>query len=297
MPTGRGGLDSTICEVAEGQPSSSAWVHKRRGYHPLVATVAATGELVHVRLRKGAADTRAAQALRRRAGPRIRRAGAGGEADLALGLGVLVEHDHRHLERLDVGYTMGVAMVNPWSRPFPPSMRKPGGPSSTPATAGPRWPSAPTRASGSSCAGPPGRTPGRLVAREASLRLRHRPRRRRRRRRRVPPLPRHRRTRYSRPQRRGRPRARALWSFLRQRRLACLRCPGPQPHPLVRPFRRAHAGRPARRGPHVRARFGAVPGRLWSRGTPTLRGPLQWPWAHVFEHTLARLRALPPVPG
>ena len=42
---------------------------------------------------------------------RVRRAGATGRARHALRLGLLVERHHRHPERLDVGYTMGVRMV------------------------------------------------------------------------------------------------------------------------------------------------------------------------------------------
>jgi hypothetical protein len=47
-----------------------------------------------------------------------------------------------------------------------------------------------------------------------------------------------------------------------------------------------------------RARLIALPGRLVNRaGTPTLRGPLNWPWRHWFERRLAALRALQPAPG
>ncbi len=47
----------------------------------------------------------------------------------------------------------------------------------------------------------------------------------------------------------------------------------------------------------IRTRFLSVPGRLVNRsGTPTLRAPLEWPWAKAFEQAIARLRALPPVP-
>jgi hypothetical protein len=47
----------------------------------------------------------------------------------------------------------------------------------------------------------------------------------------------------------------------------------------------------------VRTRFLSVPGRLVSRsGRPTLRAPLEWPWAGAFERALSLLRALPPVP-
>ena len=47
-----------------------------------------------------------------------------------------------------------------------------------------------------------------------------------------------------------------------------------------------------------RTRLIAVPGRLVNHaGTPTLRGPLNWPWRHWFNHRLAALRALHPAPG
>src|SRR5439155_11678409 len=44
----------------------------------------------------------------------------------------------------------------------------------------------------------------------------------------------------------------------------------------------------------VRTQLIAVPARLVNRaGTPTLRGPLRWPWAGWFTRRLAALRALP----
>jgi hypothetical protein len=47
----------------------------------------------------------------------------------------------------------------------------------------------------------------------------------------------------------------------------------------------------------VRTRYLSVPGRLVNTsGTPTLRTPLEWPWAKTFERALEPLRALPPVP-
>ena len=48
----------------------------------------------------------------------------------------------------------------------------------------------------------------------------------------------------------------------------------------------------------LRARLVAVPGRLVNRaGVPTLRLPTDWPWAATFDGALAALRLLPPVPG
>ena len=47
----------------------------------------------------------------------------------------------------------------------------------------------------------------------------------------------------------------------------------------------------------VRTRYLSVPGRLVNiSGTPTLRAPLEWPWAKKFERGLELLRALPPIP-
>jgi hypothetical protein len=47
----------------------------------------------------------------------------------------------------------------------------------------------------------------------------------------------------------------------------------------------------------VSTRFLPVPGRLVNTsGTPTLRAPLEWPWAEAFSRALDLLRALPPVP-
>jgi hypothetical protein len=47
----------------------------------------------------------------------------------------------------------------------------------------------------------------------------------------------------------------------------------------------------------VRTRFLSVPGRIVSRsGRPTLRTPLEWPWADAFHGALDLLRLLPPIP-
>jgi hypothetical protein len=47
----------------------------------------------------------------------------------------------------------------------------------------------------------------------------------------------------------------------------------------------------------VRAEVLSVPGRLVSRsGRLTLRAPVDWPWAKVFEHAMTLLRTLRPIP-
>ena len=48
----------------------------------------------------------------------------------------------------------------------------------------------------------------------------------------------------------------------------------------------------------IRTRFLAIPGRVVNRaGKPTLRLPMNWPWATRFTHALDTLRALQPSPG
>ena len=51
-------LDSTICEVCGKAKHGAGYGYtKKLGYHPLIATRAGTGEVLHVRMRKGAANT------------------------------------------------------------------------------------------------------------------------------------------------------------------------------------------------------------------------------------------------
>jgi hypothetical protein len=49
----------------------------------------------------------------------------------------------------------------------------------------------------------------------------------------------------------------------------------------------------------LRSQLICMPGRLVNRaGTPTLRGPLHWPWQRRFDRALVKVRALPAVaPG
>jgi hypothetical protein len=51
-------VDSTICEVHGHHKQGACYGYTHRlGYHPLLATRADTGEVLHARLRKGAANT------------------------------------------------------------------------------------------------------------------------------------------------------------------------------------------------------------------------------------------------
>ncbi len=77
-------LDSTICEVHGYAKHGAAYGYTRqRGYHPLLATRADTGEILHTRMRKGSANSaRGAQRFVRETIRRVRRAGATGPVTL-----------------------------------------------------------------------------------------------------------------------------------------------------------------------------------------------------------------------
>jgi hypothetical protein len=74
-------VDSTICEVHGYHKQGACYGYTHRlGYHPLVATRAGSGEVLHARLRKGSANT--ARGIARFVDElvaRLRRAGATGE--------------------------------------------------------------------------------------------------------------------------------------------------------------------------------------------------------------------------
>ncbi len=77
-------IDSTICEVFGNQKQGAGYGYTHvLGYHPLLATRADTGETLHVRFRKGSANTqRGAQRFVREVVGRVRRAGASGPLTL-----------------------------------------------------------------------------------------------------------------------------------------------------------------------------------------------------------------------
>jgi len=106
-------LDSTICEVCGKAKHGAGYGYTRKlGYHPLIATRAWTGEVLHVRMRKGAANTqRGAVRFVEELAARVRRAGATGELIMRFDSGFWSNATIATLERLDVGYTMGVKMM------------------------------------------------------------------------------------------------------------------------------------------------------------------------------------------
>jgi hypothetical protein len=106
-------LDSTICEVCGKDKQGAGYGYtKKLGYHPLLATRASTGEVLHVRMRKGSANTqRGARRFVEELVARLRRAGASGELFMRFDSGFWSNATIATLEHLEVGYTMGIRMV------------------------------------------------------------------------------------------------------------------------------------------------------------------------------------------
>jgi hypothetical protein len=111
-------VDSTICEVCGKAKHGAGYGYtKVLGYHPLIAVRAWTGEILHVRMRKGAANTqRGAVRFVEELVARVRRAGASGELIMRFDSGFWSNATLASLERLDVGYTMGVRMIKAVTR-------------------------------------------------------------------------------------------------------------------------------------------------------------------------------------
>ena len=106
-------VDSTICEVCGKAKHGAGYGYtKKLGYHPILATRAFTGEVLHVRMRKCAANTqRGAVRFVEELVARIRRAGATGGLIMRFDSGFWSNATIATLGRLNVGYTMGVRMV------------------------------------------------------------------------------------------------------------------------------------------------------------------------------------------
>ena len=105
-------LDSTICEVCGKAKGGAGYGYTHvLGYHPLVATRSDTGEVLHARLRRGGANTgRGAVRFVEELVARVRRAGATGELIMRFDSGFWSNRTIAVLERLEVGFTMGVRM-------------------------------------------------------------------------------------------------------------------------------------------------------------------------------------------
>ncbi|MBW3537595.1 MAG: transposase [Actinobacteria bacterium] len=103
-------VDSTICEVEGHKKQGAAFGYtKVLGYHPILATRADTGEVLHARMRKGSANTaRGARRFIDELIARVQRTGPSGEIVVRVDSGFWSNHTIATLGRLDVRYTMAV---------------------------------------------------------------------------------------------------------------------------------------------------------------------------------------------
>jgi hypothetical protein len=105
-------LDSTICQVYGKQKQGAAYGYtKVLGYHPLLATWAATGEVLHARLRKGSSQ-RGTKRFVEELIARVRRAGASGALTVRADAGFWSYALIDTLNRLGVDWSITVT-INP----------------------------------------------------------------------------------------------------------------------------------------------------------------------------------------
>jgi hypothetical protein len=103
-------LDSTICEVHGKHKHGAAYGYtKVLGYHPLLATRADTGEVLHARLRKGSSQ-RGHKRFVEELIARVRRAGATGALTLRADSGFFSWELIKTLTRLGVAWSITVTM-------------------------------------------------------------------------------------------------------------------------------------------------------------------------------------------
>ena len=101
-------VDSTVCEVSGKTKAGAAYGHtKQLGYHPLVATRAETGEVLHTRLRGGSSQGGGAHFVAE-AVRRARRAGAAGELTVRADSGFFSYDLLARLERLEVSWSITI---------------------------------------------------------------------------------------------------------------------------------------------------------------------------------------------
>jgi hypothetical protein len=105
-------LDSFIGEVHGYQKQGAAFGYTReRGYHPLLASRADTGEVLHIRLRKGSANTsRGVLRFVEELIARVQRAGAEGPKLLRADSGFWSRKVFARLERAGWRYSIGVRL-------------------------------------------------------------------------------------------------------------------------------------------------------------------------------------------
>jgi Transposase DDE domain group 1 len=108
-------LDSTICQVYGHRKQGAAYGYTRvLGYHPLLATRADTGEVLHVRMRTGSANTaRGAERFVEELAGRVRRAGARGPLTLRADSGFWSAKVMRACQRHRIRFSISVRQTKP----------------------------------------------------------------------------------------------------------------------------------------------------------------------------------------
>jgi hypothetical protein len=108
-------VDSFIGEVCGYQKQGSGFGYtKQLGYHPIVASRADTGEVLHVRLRHGSANTqRGMLRFTEELIARVTRAGASGAKLLRADSGFWNARVFKRLERAGWTYSIGIRMTKP----------------------------------------------------------------------------------------------------------------------------------------------------------------------------------------
>ena len=113
-------LDSTITEVYGNLKEGASYGYTHvLGYHPLLATRADTGEMLHVRFRQGSANSgRGAQRFVREVVGRVRRAGASGPLTLRADSGFFSQYVVEACRNHDVRYSITVRQYPAVKRAF-----------------------------------------------------------------------------------------------------------------------------------------------------------------------------------
>src|SRR3954453_23762935 len=105
-------VDSFVGETFGPKKQGAAFGYtRRRGYHPLLSVRADTGEVLHIRLRKGSANTsRGMQRFCDELSARVQRAGAVGPKPLRADSGFWSNDTFERLERMGWQHSIGVRL-------------------------------------------------------------------------------------------------------------------------------------------------------------------------------------------
>ena len=107
-------IDSTLCETYGLGKDGAREVMRtgRRGYHPLLAVIAGTGDIAHARLRRGRSnDATAAPVFIKETISRLRQAGAAGEIVLRADSGFYLHDVIEVCRKNDVRFSIGARMI------------------------------------------------------------------------------------------------------------------------------------------------------------------------------------------